>query len=251
MAFTIMLMIHICCATVGLLSGYLAIGLRKGSGLHGATGNVFFVAMLAMSSSAASIAAFWRPNMLNVVVGLLTFYLVGTAWRTARRSDGFMSGPFDRLALLFIAAVAALGLASGFAAAGSPTGTKDGMGASIYFIFGSVALLCAVSDFRMLLRGGVFGPRRIARHLWRMCLALLIATMSLYPGQAQLFPAWLRETRLLMIPHVLLIGSMVWWRIRVMRRERPQMKQRAEEKPRAVLAGMSGGVPEISGGELQ
>jgi len=30
-------------------------------------------------------------------------------------------------------------------------------------------LLAAAGDIRMLVRGGVFGAKRIVRHLWRMC----------------------------------------------------------------------------------
>jgi hypothetical protein len=36
-------------------------------------------------------------------------------------------------------------------------------------------LLAAAGDLRMLLRGGLFGAQRIARHLWRMCFGLFIA----------------------------------------------------------------------------
>ena len=60
----------------------------------------------------------------------------------------------------------------------SQTGSKEGFPAAAYFIFGSVALLSAVGDIRMLLRGGVFGAHRIPRHLWRMCFALFIAAVS-------------------------------------------------------------------------
>lgn len=219
-----LLLIHICSAIVGLLSGFLAMSFRKGSGLHRAAGTIFFVSMLSMSASAAYMAAFLKPNMVNLVVGLLTFYLVATAWWAARRRDG-AAGMFDLGALLFVFVVGTAGLAFGFEAANSPKGTKDGMPAAAYFIFGSVALLCAVSDVRMFMRGGVSGARRIARHLWRMSLALLIATLSFFPGQARQLPEWLRESSLLYVPHILLIGSMVFWMYRVRVRKRvPQDK---------------------------
>lgn len=212
--FETLLLIHICGATIGLLSGFLAMAFRKGSGWHRAAGSIFFPSMLLMSASAAYIAVFIVPVMINAIAGLLTFYLVATAWWAARRRDGG-TGLFDLLALIYILAVAAAGLGFGFEAAASPTGSKDGMPATVYFVFGFIALLCGVSDIRMLARRGIFGTRRIARHLWRMCLALLIATLSLYPGQARLFPESIRETNLLFIPHVLLIGSMLFWGYRL------------------------------------
>jgi hypothetical protein len=72
----------------------------------------------------------------------------------------------------------------------------------------------------MIVRGGVFGARRIARHLWRMCMALLFAALSFYPGQARLFPKWLRETNLLYVPAVLLVGAMLFSLYRVSIRKR-------------------------------
>ena len=149
-----LLLVHISAATVGLLSGFLAMVLRKGSGRHGAAGTVFFVSMLIMSSTGAYIAAFEKPIALNVVVALLTFYLVSTAWWTARHREARI-GAFDVGALLFILVIAAAALTFGFEAASSPTGTKDRMPAGLYFFFGSAAVLGAVSDIKMLRRGGV------------------------------------------------------------------------------------------------
>src|ERR1700754_4971441 len=83
-----LLLLHICCATIGLLSGFLSMALRKGSSPHRIAGNMFFVSMLLMSSSAVYMAAFLKPNMINVIAGLLTFYLVGTGWWAGKRRDG-------------------------------------------------------------------------------------------------------------------------------------------------------------------
>ena len=223
---SIFLLLHVCAAVVGLISGFLAMFLRKGSGRHGAAGTVFFVAMLVMSSSAVYLATFVRPIAVNRIAGLLTFYLVATAWWAARRRDGTTS-LFDVGALLFVLLVAATALTSGIEAASSPTGRKDQMPAFLYFAFGTAALISAASDIRMLLRGGVSGARRIARHLLRMGFTLLIATFSFYPGQAKLFPVWLRETNVLWVPHVLLLGSMLFWTVRIGRRRRTERATRA------------------------
>src|SRR5215469_16638863 len=82
-----LLLVHICGGTIGLLSGFTAMAFRKGSRYHGMAGNVFFVSMLTMSSAGASLA-FMKHQSSNVFGGLLTFYLVATAWATARRRDG-------------------------------------------------------------------------------------------------------------------------------------------------------------------
>lgn len=211
-----LLLLHICGATIGLLSGFLTMFFRKGSGLHAAAGNVFFISMLTMSSSAAYIAEFMRPNKANFLVAILTFYLVATAWVAARRRDG-KPGLFDRVALLVILADGVGGWIWGLQAANSPRGMKDGMPAAAYFVFGSIALLCATLDLRMIRRGGFVGAKRIARHLSRMCFALLITTLSFFPGQARLFPAEWRKSSLLYMPHVLLVGMLIFWMVRVLR----------------------------------
>lgn len=215
------LLLHICAAVVGLLSGATAMLFRKGSGLHGAAGSVFFVSMLVMTSSAAYVAVFERPNMLNAVVALLTFYLVSTAWRAARNRAG-KTGSFDVAALLFILAVGLAGVTFGLEAAGSPKGSKDGMPPGIYFFFGITALLCGVTDIRMLRRGALDGSQRIARHLWRMSSALLITLMSFIPGNLRLLPESVRHSGVIYLPHLLLVGAMIYWRIRVRRRRRPR-----------------------------
>jgi len=215
-------MLHICGAVVGLLSGFMAMVFRKGSGLHGAAGNVFFVSMLSMSSAGAYMAAFIKPNNGNIMGGVLTFYLVATAWVTARRRERTV-GIFDWSALLIALAIGTAGVTWGVQAAVSPSGLKDGYPPFLYFIFGSIALLFAASDVRMIVRGGVFGAQRIARHLWRMCLALLFATLSFYPSRAHLFPKWLNQTNLLYVPHVLLVGAMLFALYRVSIRKRVRL----------------------------
>jgi uncharacterized damage-inducible protein DinB len=215
------LLLHICGAVIGLLSGYLAMFLRKGSGLHGAAGVSFTVSMIAMTTTGAYVALFERPNMLNATVALLTLYLVTTSWWAAKHKEGGTS-LFDAGALVFVLIVGIFGIANGIEAAGNPRGLKDGMPAGMYFFFGSMALLAAFRDVRLIMRGGVTGPRRVLRHLLRMCFALLIATFSLYPGQAKLFPAAVKQSGVLFLPHFLLLGSMIFWAVRMSRRKRAQ-----------------------------
>lgn len=220
-----LLLLHIGSAVVSLLAGVLSMMFRKGSGRHRAAGDVFTVAMLSMATSAVYLALFVKPNMLNAVVGMLTVYLVSTGWWAARRKDGG-TGRFDLGALLFILAVGMVALSFGLEAAASTSGTKNGMPAGLYFFFGSMSLLGAVSDVRMFRRGGLAGGHRIARHLWRMGLALLLALFSFFPGQAKLFSGR-SGTGILLIPHLFVLASTLYWRFRVMRRKRTQPVQRA------------------------
>ncbi len=183
-------------------------------------------------------AAFIKPNHGNVMGGVLTFYLVATGWMTAKRRERKV-GIFDRSALLGVLAIGAAAVTWGFQAATSLTGLKDGYPPGMYFIFGAIALLFAASDVRMLVRGGVSGAQRIARHLWRMSLALLFALVSFYPSRAHLFPKWFNDTTLLYVPHVLLIGAIFFWLVRVSARKRaPQRIVMDAGRGNAMVRGL-------------
>lgn len=211
---TSIILFHVLTATIGLISGLLSMVLRKGSGLHGAAGTVFTVSMICMGVSGAYYSAFIRSIPINIVAGLLVSYLVTTAWRAARRREGGVA-PFDYAAMVFIFAVGIFGVTQGITSGGA-----HGIPAPVYFFMSSIALLGGVGDVRFVRRGGATGPARLIRHLWRNCVALLIGLMSFYPGQARLFPKSWRETDLLTVPHLLVLGAMLFWLVRMNRRKR-------------------------------
>ena len=78
--------IHIIAGLVAITAGAVALYAVKGSTLHRRSGMIFAVAMLTMTSSAVTMAAFLNPNIGNVIAGLLTFYLVSTGLLTMMRS---------------------------------------------------------------------------------------------------------------------------------------------------------------------
>jgi peptidoglycan/LPS O-acetylase OafA/YrhL len=119
-------------------------------------------------------------------------------------------------AMLVALTIGIAGIYFGFEALNSPSGTKDGFPAPPYFIFGAVALLAGLLDIRMLLARGIQGAHRLARHLWRMCFALCIATASFFLGQAQVFPEPIRIIPLLAIPVVVVLLLMLYWLARVL-----------------------------------
>jgi hypothetical protein len=214
MAYSSLLIFHICGAIVGLLSGTAALIFRKGFRYHRAAGNVFFASMLVMSASGAAIAAFIKPNMGNVFGGVVTFYLVATGWLTVLRKEKETGLPEFGLLLVALAAGAG-GLTYGWEAAHSTTGLKEGYPPAPYIIFGCLSSLSAASDVRMLIRGGVSGPARIARHLWRMCVAFLIAALSFFLGKQQHFPQAIRGSQILNVPMILILIIMIYWLVRV------------------------------------
>jgi hypothetical protein len=67
----------------------------------------------------------------------------------------------------------------------------------------------------MIRTGGLFGAQRIARHLWRMCFSLFIASGSFFLGQAKVIPKPIRIVPLLAIPALLPLVLMFYWLLRV------------------------------------
>jgi hypothetical protein len=213
MSYSPILLLHIASGTLGMLSGFVAVSLRKGSRRHGLAGDVFVISMMSLAATGVYLAAL-KHQPGNILGGTLTFYLVTTAWLTARRKDAG-TGIFDWGALLIVLAVTATEVTLGLEAAFSPTGLKYNYPPGPYFFLGSVALLATVGDVRMLVRGGISGTQRLARHLWRMCFALFIAAASIFLARQQIFPALLQRTGVLVFLSVLPLLLMIFWLLRV------------------------------------
>jgi len=213
MSLSPILLFHICAGVIGCLSGAAAMSFRKGSRPHGLAGNVFVISMLSMAAAGVHLA-FMKSKPGDVLGGILTFYLVATAWMTARRREG-QTGILDWGALLVVLALGAVTVTWALEAAKSPTGLKHGYPPGVYVFLGSVALLSVARDIRMLARGSVSGIRRIARHLWRMCFALFIAASSIFLARQQIFPALLRKTGILFLLSILPLILMIFWLVRV------------------------------------
>ena len=226
MAYSPILIVHILGGTVGLVSGTAALAFRKGSPRHVLAGRIFVASMLTMGAL-ASYLAITRHQPNNIGGGIFTFYLIGTAWLTARRRDGETSR-FDWAVLLIPLALGILTWMSGIKVVRSGRSSLDGVPVGMTFFMGSVMLLAAAGDVRMLVRGGVFGTKRIARHLWRMCFGLFIAAGSFFFGGSNrplrllstvgvgkyLSPA-IFGTTLYLILTILPLILLVFWLVRV------------------------------------
>ncbi|MBU1188155.1 MAG: hypothetical protein KKC01_03910 [Gammaproteobacteria bacterium] len=205
--------IHIAAGSIGLIAGTVALFARKGRTVHRQGGMVFVIAMLAMSASAIPLAV-WAQKTTSVMGGCLTFYLVLTSFLTIRR-------PHERFDWVVIgAALAGISLAVVFYSLGmeglrSSTGTINGLMPEAMFVFGSVALIAALGDVRVTLVRAVSRPYRIARHLWRMCFALLMAAVSFFLGQAQVLPELLRNSPVPALIPVVVVILMFYWILRV------------------------------------
>lgn len=198
------IIVHVAAGGVALAGGAVAVIARKGGRLHRASGTLFVAAMAVMLVVGGVISVI-REQDLNILAASLTLYLVATAWLAARRRDGEgglaeKAGAAAGAAIVLMAVVFGLGAKGPFAA--------------VYYGFGAVAVLAALLDLRVVRMGGLAGADRIARHLWRMCLALAIAAAAFFLGQADELPRALQGPHLA-APPLLALAAMVFWLVRV------------------------------------
>ncbi len=206
-----LLFTHIGGGTVGMLSGVTALATRKGQRLHRQAGTVFFVAMLATYAIGAGVAPFLdtgqRPNF---VAGIMALYLLVSGWLAARRGEAKAGLP-EAAGLVIALAITTAGVTFMRMGAASPTGTIDGSPPQAFFLFTIAGAFAAAGELHVLIRGRLSRTARIARHLWRMCFSLFIASGSFFLGQQQVFPEALRDSVLLYVVALSPLPVMLFW----------------------------------------
>ena len=208
---------HIAAGGLSLLAGYVALFASKGAPLHRRAGRAFTVCMLAMTASGffEALVRSVAPAT-NIPAATITAYLVVTGFTTvrplARGGRALLVG-----GMLVAFGVGLVSLMFGFEAI-ALGGSRKGMPFFPFFLFGLVGVLAATGDLRLLRAGGIRGAARLARHLWRMSFALLIAALSFFLGQADKIPEAIRLPPLLALPVLLVLVTMLYWVWRVRRR---------------------------------
>ncbi len=209
------LVFHVAVGVAALVGGFIAIAARKGGKWHRRSGIVFVYTMIATGLTAAGISVYEGKSPGG---GLVTAYFVFTAWTTIRPLPR-AGRRVDIALMVFAFTFAVLGYLGAFTALGLPGKRLNGVPAGMLFFMSSVNLLAAIGDLRMILARGIQGSRRIARHLWRMCFGLFIATGSFV---AQLFTMTYIPDALRSLPVILVLSAgplvvlLYWmWRIRL------------------------------------
>ena len=213
--------IHILAGTLGLLTGYVALFVVKGGTVHRRAGMVFVYTMVTMCVGGLGIAVVRgiAPE-INVPAALITTYLVITALTTVRP---LASGSRAERVVAFGGMAVALAVGAvmtSFAIEAVTKGGRNGLPAFPFVMFATFALLGLWGDVRVMRAGPRTGGARLARHLWRMSMALFISALSFSFQAAKL----LRQqgidvpAPLVAVPMLLVLGAMFYWLWRVNRR---------------------------------
>ncbi|HYE28682.1 MAG TPA: hypothetical protein VEA61_10670 [Allosphingosinicella sp.] len=203
-----LLALHIAGGLAALLAGTVAVAARKGSPLHARAGTGFAVAMLVLGLTAAILARL-KAEPESGLGGLLTCYFVATSWVAARRRDG-STGRFE-----IVACALALGAGAITAWAGITGAAATPAGAGPAIAFGGICLLAGLLDLNAILRRALTPAQRLARHLWRMCVALFIATGSFFLGQQDVLAEAVRGSPVLFVLAFAPFAVMLFWLVRL------------------------------------
>jgi hypothetical protein len=210
-----MLLVHVLAGAIGLVTGYMALYAAKGSALHRKSGIWFVYSIVTMGVFAVVINVFEGEDWGG---GALIAYFVLSALETVRpaaeRRRWLEVGGMLVAAFLGVAS-----LVRGIEGVTRGPFVREGVPAPMLLFMGTVVVMAAASDVRVIRGGGLHGGPRLVRHLWRMCFALFIAAGSFFVGQAHTFPEALRHPALIAVPVLVPLLAMPYWVWRLRRRK--------------------------------
>jgi len=218
---TLAYVLHVGGGTIGLFSGSVAAFARKGGTLHRRAGDIFTVSMLVMAVFAVYLAVVIPDQIPNLFGGTFAGYLVATAWLTVWRKQGTIGVAEEFALAVVLCLLLFFGVLSFYLVTGLPLPFKSatpikGPVLIAMYSFTLVIAIAAISDVKVMLAGGITGVPRIARHLWRMCTGLLLATGSAFTnGLPRLLPGHVHVTTIFFLPQLVPFGLLVFWMIRV------------------------------------
>jgi hypothetical protein len=176
---------------------------------------VFFWVMLVCYIVAAGVAPFLDDGQRpNTIAGVMALYLL-LSGRAAARKPEIKAGIFQVAGLVVALTIAVAGALFMKMGAESPTGTIDGSPPEAFVVFMAAGLFAAAGEIHVLVRKALSGPARIARHLWRMCFSLFIASGSFFLGQIQVMPQWMRESAIPYVAALAPLAAMLMWLVLV------------------------------------
>jgi len=213
----VLLPIHVAAGALAIVLGFTALLAAKGSTLHRRAGLLFVWVMLALGVTAAMLGLRNGPADGNVMAGLITVYFVGTALTTLRPPSRRYSR-INAAALTLAVGLALFAVVRGVEGVNNPLLSPSGVPfrtiGVMSFILGAFLLLAAAGDVRIMRFGPPAGRERLARHLWRMCIALFIAAGSFFSIRervATILPEPFTAGPVRALPIVLLFGMMFYW----------------------------------------
>jgi len=208
-------LVHAGAGALAIGTGFTALFASKGGSVHRRVGVAFVATMLALALSGVGLALV-EGDIGSLLGGALAAYLVATGMITVQRDT-------TAWRRAHVVAAAAGGGIAAFSLAQLPTSGSSTAAVIFFTAFATVAGLAVWGDVRILRQAPLTGTRRLTRHLWRMGMALWIATASFFLGPRrrvlQVLPDAIVVTPVVIAPVlvVLLVMGYWIWRLRARR----------------------------------
>ncbi len=211
---TILLGFHIFVGALSIASGFIGLTARKGSPRHLRSGKAFLLTMTCMCLSGALLSVLGGIT-ISLLVSVFTLYLLATAWRASRRFRQIASWA-DVAGCTLTSFLAVCFFYFGHLASISPSGMIDDIpiGPVPYYVFGFVTLFCGLRDLVFILNTRRTIKQAQAPHIWRISVALFIATSSFFTGNPQVFPEWFSKSFISSLPEQTVLLIMAYYLLR-------------------------------------
>ena len=206
--------LHLIVGAITVSAGAGALILRKGSRWHRASGHVFFASMLMLCASGVYMSI-TRSIIFTFFLAIFSAYLVLTGWVSARRNDGEI-GLFEKIAFFFVLLNTIALFLFGILESVFGISTGGDVPAGAYFFLAGLAAVFSALDYSVIKRGELIGKYRIARHLWRMCFSMLIASTIFFLGNSQVLPEVFQHPYFLNTPVLAIFIVMMFWLVRTL-----------------------------------
>ena len=207
---------HVVPGVLAVAAGATALAAPKGRSVHIQAGRMFVVTMGLASIVGAGLGLVRAETFyITFHAGVLALCLLASGWMAARAqpdAPGLGSRIVGAVNLVNVVSLFAIGV---FAARSGQS--FRGFPAEDYLFLGGMGLVAAAGDANLLWRPLPSERRRIARHLWRMCLGFFIAAGSAFGGPgAAAFPEAVRRSGVLALPELAILLLMVFWLARTL-----------------------------------
>ena len=206
----IILLFHILCGSLSLISSALSISSKKGERTHRFFGKIYFWGMAGIFVTAIPLAIL-KINVFLLLIAIFSCYLAFAGKRFAVNRKGIPK-LIDWIAVILMCcsgiAMLLLGLKYYF---------NDNTQFVTLLIFGSIAMFLSYNDYISFINRNAVGKYRIIRHLTNMLAGTIAVITAFLVTNFRTEPEWI----LWVVPTMIITPIIIWWNVRMLNKSNP------------------------------
>jgi uncharacterized membrane protein len=189
--FTVLLVLHIFCGAVSLLTGLLVMLGKKGNHQHRVVGKVYFYSMFTAAAAAIPMS-YIHPNYFLFLISVFTIYMLLSGVRYLYKKKDKKITLFD-WTLTFLMLLFAIS----FIFSGIRNIINQNYFGVVFIVFGTIGVLFSYQDFINFKGTSKIKNYFLTTHLQRMCGSYIASTTAFLVVNNKVLPyiiAWLLPT---------------------------------------------------------